>query len=408
MSSYDAAKARLTEVKTAMLLHVPFFASLMFDQMSIKVGKFPEVFGENTPTGATDGQTIWLDEDFFAKLKLTEAVFLMCHEIGHAMFQHMSRAKNHETTGFDGKEFSHDKWNKAADYVINDMLQSAQIGTVIDGALLDSKYNHTDWMADDVYRDLPDPPPGGGGGGGQGGGQAGNGQGQGPLDTHVPATSKVSQAEWKRAIQSAADRAKAQGNMPDNLKRIVDQLVNPKVPWQELLRTIVMRAASRDAHTWAKPHRRRLITQGVVLPSYTGFGAGDIVVAIDTSGSIGEHELTAFLSETQNILDVARPSRVWVVPCDAKVHEVTELAVEDDLLANQPPLGGGGGTAFEPVFDWVDEEGIVPSALIYLTDMYGSFPENPPAYKTIWCSTSEDMEAPFGETIHIDIGEDNG
>ena len=391
MSNELRAKEAMTEIKTAMLLHVPFFASLMLDQMKIRIGKFPDVFGGNTPTAATDGKTIYLDEDFLAGLNLPEAVFLMCHEIGHAMWQHMARAKKYIDTGLDGADFNAKRWNYAGDYVINDMLVKSKIGEMPKGGLLDSKYGHVDWTADDVYRDLPDDPDD----------QSG---GQGLLDTHIPATDAgASQAEWKRAIQSAADRAKAQGMMPDALKRMVDQLLDPKVAWQELLRTMIMRAATREAYTWTRPHRRRLITQGVVLPSYTGFGAGEIVVAVDTSGSIGEKELTVFLTELQSILDVARPEKIWVVPCDACVHEVTELAPEDNLLANPPALGGGGGTAFGPVFEWVEEQGLRPAALVYLTDMYGSFPDDPPPYKTIWCSTSQGHEAPFGETVEIEV-----
>ena len=391
MSNEQAAKNKLTEIKTAMLLHVPFFASLMLDMMKIQVGKFPHIFGSDTATAATDGKTVYLDEDFLAGMNLPEAVFLMCHEIGHAMWQHMPRAKKYESTGFDGKEFNHKKWNFAGDYVINDMLVKSKIGSMPKGGLHSADFNHVDHMADDVYRKLPDDP-------------SQNSGGQGQLDKHIPSASgQASDAEWKRAVQSAAEGAKAQGKLPDNLARMVDLLLNPKVPWQELLRTILMRAAARDAHTWARPHRRRLITQGVVLPSYTGFGAGDIVIGVDTSGSISERELTVFLTEIQNILDVAKPENVYIVPCDAKVHEVTVCGPNDDLLANQPPLGGGGGTRFEPVFDWVEEEGIEPAALVYLTDMMGSFPSEPPPYKTIWCSTVEGVEGPFGTTVEIDV-----
>jgi len=387
------AQQKMTEMKTAMLLHVPFFASLMLDQMKVVCGKFPDKFPPGNETAATDGKTIWIDEDFIAKLTLPEAVFLMCHEIGHAMWQHMSRAKAYEASGFDGKPFNHKKWNYATDYVINDMLKAAGIGDMPEGGLHDPQFDHATHMGDDVYRKIPDPPE-----------NDGNGSGAG-LDQHIPAADNgSSQAEWKRAIQSAADRAKAQGNMPDNLARIVQELVDPKVPWQEMLRTIIMRSASREAHTWARPHRRRLVTQGVVLPSYTGFGAGEIVIGVDTSGSISDRELKVFMTEMQSILDVARPERIWVVPCDAQVHEVSELAPEDDLRVNQPPLGGGGGTAFEPVFEWVEEQGIEPSALVYLTDMYGSFPREAPPYKTIWCSTT-DREGPFGDTVHIEISD---
>ena len=392
MSSEQRAKERMTEIKTAMLLHQPFFASLLLDQMKISCGKFPHIFGNNTPTAATDGRHIYVDEDFIIKLSLPEAVFLMCHEIGHAMWHHMPRAKRYQDQGFNGQPFEPRKWNFAGDYVINDMLIKAKVGKMPAGGLHNAKYDHVDWTADDVYKDLPNDP-------------SKNSNGQQPLDTHIPAADDgVSEAEWARAVQSAADRAKAQGKMPEALRRLVDELLNPKVPWQDILRTTLLKVASRDAHTWTKPHKRRLITQGVVLPSYTGFGAGTIVVAVDTSGSIGEKELRVFLTELQSILDMAKPEAVWLVPCDAEVHKVTELLPGDDLARLQPPVEGGGGTSFVPVFEWVAEHGIDAAALVYLTDMYGTFPDEPPPYKTIWCATS-DVAAPFGERVQIDLGD---
>ena len=96
---------RYTEVKTAMLVHVPFFSSLLFDLMHVEVGKFPHIFGNRAATAATDGKNIYVDQDFFTKLKLPEAVYLICHEIGHAMWLHMSRGKYYKDMGFDGEPF---------------------------------------------------------------------------------------------------------------------------------------------------------------------------------------------------------------------------------------------------------------------------------------------------------------
>lgn len=394
MAITQSAENKLTELKAAMLLHTPFFATLLLDMMTLHVGKFPHLFQGMTPTAATDGKNIWVDEDFLAKCKLPEAVFLICHEVGHAMWQHMSRAKKYESTGLDGKEFNFKKWNFAGDYIINDMLIKSKIGTMPKGGLHSPQWGHEDLMVDDVYRQLPDDPSGSGNGGGL-------------IDQHIaaPAGAGTSAAEWNRAVQSAAENAKAQGKLPASLGRFVDQLLNPKLDWREHLRTVIVRAASRDAHTWAKPHRRRLVLQGVVMPSYTGFGAGEIVVAVDTSGSIGDRELAVFLTEIQNIVDTVKPTKIYVVPCDAMVHEVTELENSSDLMAHKPPLGGGGGTAFEPVFEWVEANGINPASLVYLTDMYGSFPEHAPGYPVVWCSTSKGIAAPFGQVVEIDMKE---
>jgi predicted metal-dependent peptidase len=383
-----------TEVKTAMLLHVPFFASLLLDMMSVKIGKFPDVFGKRTPTAATDGKTVWFDVDFFEKLKLPERVFVMCHEIGHAMWSHMSRGKKYADTGFDGKPFNHGRWNRAGDYVINDMLHNCKVGKMPSIALHDPSKYPSKMLVDDVYRDLEDDPND----------QDGDGQGEGgSMDHHIYKSDATSEVEWKRAVQTAADAAKSQGSLPAELDRFVDQLLNPKVPWVEKLRSSLTKIAGREATTWTKPHRRRLITQKVIMPSYTGFGAGHIVFVVDTSGSMSDGEIAQGLGECDNILMDCQPEAVTLIGCDAKVDAVHELYSGDSLKDGElPKLGGGGGTSFIPPFVYLEEENIRPACLVYFTDMGGSFPDDP-GFPVIWCSTTEGCEGPFGETIQVEL-----
>lgn len=378
------AEKRFTEVKTAMLVHVPFFSSLLFDIMDVKVGKFPEIFGDRAATAATDGKNIWLDEDFFAKLKLPEAVGVVCHEIGHAIYLHMARAKEYEVIGLHGKPFNNRKWNVAGDFVINDMLTQCGIKLPA-GGLLDKQFDST-MTAEEVYAKLPD------------------NEGRDSQDVHVPASGKQpSPVEMQRAVSTAAESAKAQGKLPSALKRFADEYLHPQVTWQERLRHCVSRAIARDGTTWAKPHRRRLLTQGVYLPAMTGFGAGDLVVAVDTSGSIGQDELNTFFSEVDEILSACNPESVVVLGCDARINSVHHVEAGQSLMESQLELGGGGGTSFKPPFEWVQENfGAPPAALIYFTDMYGDFPAEQPPYPVIWCRTCKG-EAPWGEIIDVEV-----
>lgn len=380
---------RYTEVKTALLCNVPFFSQLLFDLMNVEIGKFPDKFPEGmTPTAATDGKNIWIDEDFWNGLKVPEALFLVCHEIGHMIWMHMTRGKHYLDNGFDGEQFNPRAWNCAGDYLINDMLTESKVGRMPAGGLLDKKYRINDQTTEDVYRDLLK--------------NGNHNKGNGPMDVHILGTPKITDTEVKRAVQAAVNHAKSQGKLPASLERFADQLVAPQVSWKERLRYHVARNIARDATTWVKPHRRRLLTQGVYLPGYTGFGAGDVVVVIDTSGSIGPHELNVFCSELDQILSDCNPTSVALIGCDAQINSVQMLEAGDTLAGNPPKLGGGGGTDFRPPFEWVDKEGARPSALIYFTDMYGPFPENQPAYPVIWCKTTE-IKAPWGEEIYVDL-----
>lgn len=394
-----------TEVKTALLLHVPFFASLLLDMMKVKIGKFDNVFPPGVPhTAATNGKTIWFDKDFFESLSLPQRVFVICHEIGHAMWSHLSRARKYQDTGFEGQKFNPFLWNVAGDYVINAMLVNCRIGKMPDMALHDPKYGAS-CLVDDVYRELMQNPPPGGAGGGNGNGDGDGPAGHGSFDVHINEIDETSEVEWKRAVQTAANAAKAQGQLPAGLERFVDELLNPKVPWVEKLRSTFMKIAGRIATTWTKPHRRRLITQKVILPSYTGFGAGVIVFVCDTSGSMSTPEMAQGLGECDNIVVDCNPKEVILLGCDARINSEFRLYPGDSLRENPPPLGGGGGTSFKPPFKWLEDEGIRPDCLVYFTDMYGDFPDEDPGYPVIWCSTSENMEAPFGETIYVELGE---
>lgn len=397
---------RWTEMKVSMLVHVPFFSSLLFDLMDVQIGKFPHIFGGLTPTAATDGRKIWFDEDFLSQLTLPEAVFVLCHEIGHAMWLHMERARRYADLGFDAEKFSPRLWNIAGDYVINDMLVKSAIGTMPKQGLLDAKYT-SEMQVEDVYRALKKnmPPPVtititlGNGDGGQAemDGNAGD-----TIDVHIHADSNVNEAQMKRAIQTALDTAKAMGKLPAALKRFAEEFLKPQVSWQERLRYHVMRSIARDATTWSKPHRRRLVSQGIYMPSYTGFGAGDVAVFIDTSGSISQQELNQFFSELDDILTTCSPTGVVLIGCDAAVNSVHHLNAGDNLKEQKIDLGGGGGTSFIPPFEWVRENGYRPSAAIYFTDMCGAFPEHEPDYPTIWCRTTK-ADPPWGEVIDVDI-----
>jgi predicted metal-dependent peptidase len=88
-----------------------------------------------------------------------------------------------------------------------------------------------------------------------------------------------------------------------------------------------------------------------------------------------------------------------VVYCDAAVQSSQEF-MASEAVRLEPK--GRGGTDFRPVFDWVDENGLEPVCLIYLTDLCcDSFPEVP-EYPVLWVTESRRM-APFGETVRIGL-----
>lgn len=397
-----AAEKRFTEMRTAMLLHTPFFASLLLDVMDLRVGKYPFV-----QTAGTNGKVIWFDEDFLAGLDLPEAVFLCCHEIAHAMWMHMQRGAIWKDQGLHGAPFSFELYNVATDLVINAMLVKSGIGRMPKDGLLSNKYTG-DMLAEDVYKDLmkSNPPQGGGGGGNPGSGSVPGSNGKGKvIDQHIlEVSSGVSEAEMKRAVATAVHQAKAMGKFPSALERWVEETLNPQVNWSERLRYLVNSAVGHEATSWVRPHRRRIITQRVYLPSYTGFSAGEIVCVTDTSGSMGAKEFDASWAEFSDIITNCRPERLWLMACDAKVHNVHELEACDDIYQSRPEMRGGGGTNFIPAFEEVDKRGIEPAVLVFFTDGYGTFPPEPPPYPVIWVMTT-DEKPPFGDVVKVELSD---
>jgi len=303
-------------------------------------------------------------------------MFLLAHEALHYMLMHGTRRGHRD----------HKAWNVACDKVINDTLVDAKVGDMIEGGIY--MRDARNYASEELYDENDS-----GGGNGPGGigndiGDATGPDGQ-PLDD---ATIKQLEAQAKiEAIQSAK-AAKATGKMPASLQRIIDEMVEVKTPWHQYLERH-MTALVNEGVSWQRPNRR-FIHQGMYLPGVDKKPKmGTVVVGVDTSGSIGQQELNFFGGHLNRILETCHPEKVVVIYCDAAVAHVDEYTLDDFPVKLTPH--GGGGTAFKPVFDHIDDNDIEPEAIVYLTDGYGdqkSFTTHH-ADKTVWLTThSEDFD----------------
>ena len=192
--------------------------------------------------------------------------------------------------------------------------------------------------------------------------------------------------------------AKACGLEPGNLDRALTESRESIQDWRSILRDFVAATTPSD-YRWSPPNRRH-VASGLYLPSVARNGIGRIVVAVDTSGSIGSRELDQFAAEISAISDEAQPESIHVVYCDAAGQSVQQFGPAERIhLAPK----GGGGTCFRPAFEWVERNDFEPACLIYLTDLCcHSYPEQPD-YPVLWVTDSRRI-APFGETIRISVG----
>lgn len=352
----------------------------------------PEPNNEITKTLHTDGNTVWYNEDFVDKHEVSEIVGALAHTSLHPALLHHTRMGSRDMK----------KWNKACDYVVNDIVSKAGFHLPNDCEfLLDPAYAGK--TADEVYTLLPDTPDGAGGGGGN---QSGPGSVQRPNPSGGTADDTLSsqqrtaesEGEWKQALAQAAAIAKQQGKLPAGIDRVIDDALNPEQDWKELLREFCTKKKPCPPK-WNRPNRR-FAHHGLYLPTRFTTPTGTFVIVIDTSGSIQEKELDEFGTEIKAIMGDLQPEQIVLIWADAAVAGVQRFGPDDDLVFNPR---GGGGTDFRPAFNWVNKNSVHPDALIYMTDGYGPFPDIPPDYPVLWLVNNNQVVPPWGEHLQLKV-----
>jgi predicted metal-dependent peptidase len=368
----------LTKAKTELVLTQPFFASLLFG-LAIE----PD---EKTKTLSVDGETIRYNPEFLNTLTIQEIVFVLAHETMHCAMGHMYRKGNRD----------HKKFNQAADYAINEILVNDRVGRMPQGGLQDSQlYNQGGGSAEGIYDILPDNPSGDKG-------NPGDSDSGGSLDEILDAPGDEAEqiqkeAEQKVKLIQAANVAKMHGKLSAGLSRIVGEAVKTKVNWRDAMRRFFSER-SKETYSYARP-KRRFIADDIYLPGLTGEKLGEIVIAVDCSGSINNDMLNRFSSEIQAIMAETSPSKIHVMYFDSQVLKVESFDNADELKLE--PLGGG-GTAFSPIFKAIESQAINPTACVVLTDLCCDDYGNAPGYPVLWaCTERSPSPVPFGDVLSI-------
>jgi predicted metal-dependent peptidase len=205
------------------------------------------------------------------------------------------------------------------------------------------------------------------------------------------------EAEWKITLGMAAKAAQMRGRFPGELAGLVAQAVKPKMDWRAVLRQFFQQSWNAVDYTWRLPSTRYM-SQGLYLPRLASETIPCIVLAEDISGSVPAGMKADFHAEERVILDEIQPEEAHLVLCDAKVRKVTVIRPGDpiELVAVT-----AGGTDFRPVFEWVEEQGLNVAALVYLTDLDGTVPEEPPSYPVLWVSPPTRHTVPFGDLVEM-------
>jgi len=384
---------------------------------------------DNIPTACTNGRDEKYGRKFVAGLKEPELNFVVLHENLHKAFRHL-------TTWRKLHDENHSLANAACDYVINLKLKDLDPSERViamprwaDGVLkgkpmglIDEKYRGLN--AKQVFDLLKEEEKSGGSGKGEGEGNGSGkgeggtgtsqGQGQGGFDDHDWDGAKEMTEEEKKVLEREIDQAIRQGVMAHqkiagtgggDIDRDLLDLLEPKVDWREMLREFVKSTCSaKDTSSWRRVNRR-FLSMGTYMPSLIGEKVGHLVVAVDTSGSVGQEELSGFLTEVRGIAEEVKPSQVDLIYWDSRVaghEEYTESDVGNIINSTKPR--GGGGTSPSCVSEYLKEKRIEPECIIVLTDGYvGNDWGRDWTAPVLWAILGGDKDcvAGNGKTIHV-------
>jgi predicted metal-dependent peptidase len=428
-------ETKLSAARTRLILDKPFLGALVL--------RLPMIAADDEwcKTVATDARAFYYNPEYIDSLSIEQTQFVLSHEALHCALSHFAR-RNHRQKH---------RWDLACDLAINPLLIADGLTPCPDALYLQE---YAEMTAEEIYPCLDEHEnltphddhvydeenqSGGGrqGEGGQhesgekgslGGDQqqrqspddtGGRGDAQQPEQTrqeqgegeqqqpqqgsgagaeHPPPLSRDEMenlsVQWQQRLAGSAQQAMQVGKLSGPLRRIIDHLLQPQLPWRTLLARYLS-VTARDDFNYARPSRRE---GDYIMPSLKSHEL-DVVVALDTSGSVGDKEMTEFVSEVNALKGQIR-ARVTLLACDSGLlgegwtYEPWE---EFDLPQH---FIGGGSTDFRPVFEWVESEQRRPDVLIYFTDAQGRFPEHEPSYPTVWLIKGK-APVPWGQRIQL-------
>lgn len=365
----DVLESKLLKAKIELMTRSAFISTICLS--------VTHIFTTDIPTAATNGTTIMYNPDFIKDFSVPVLAGLMAHECWHIAFMHLPRRGDRDPF----------MWNVAGDYVINYQLIKGGF-ELPSGGLFEEKYN-SDWSTDQVYDDVI------------------NENKSYDMDSLIlDIQGDYELGEKDKAIQESAIRDiiirahtqskianKEQGEIPGEILRVIDKLLNPKIPWDIVLNRFIDQRIQEE-YSWARKSRRHT----PYLPSLHSYGLGHLTWAIDSSGSVGKDDWQRVLTEIDGVQKMMRPERMTILDCDKKIHNIYEIDSNTDILSLK--FTGGGGTSFLPVLDYVDKH--PTQALIYFTDLYGESNLAPVDYPVLWICHSKHAPANIGETVYID------
>ena len=426
-----AIENKLSAARTKLILDKPFLGALVL-RLPLQ-----EADPAWCTTTGTDAKKFYYNPEFIKALKPAETQFILAHEALHCALSHFLRREH---------RVKH-RWDLACDYAINPIL--IQEGLTPPPGILNLR-EYDGMTAEEIYPLIADndmsetldqhlydkedqfseggqnssdnpldhedkgnkPRPEesqqeqNGGNSSNNENKSDDGAGNQEFDENSggseapPPPLTLDEAEelsiqWQQRMAGAAQQAQQAGKLSGVMKRLVETLLQPSLPWRMLLARY-MTAVAKDDYSYARPSSRR--GDPAIYPTLKSAEI-NVLVALDVSGSVNDKELNSCLSEINAIKGQMR-ARITLIACDSDIVEGfpqifepwEEVTLPDTIL-------GGGTTDFRPVFNWVSQQDTQPNTMVYFTDALGQFPIEP-NYPVVWLIKGKG-QVPWGQRIQL-------
>lgn len=424
-----AVEDKLVAARTRLILDKPFLGALVL-RLPLQIAN-----PAWCPTTGTDARKFYYNPEYVQELRTDEAQFVLAHEALHCALSHFARRQH---------RVKH-RWDLACDYAINPILLADGLKPP-PGMIMMKEYvgmnaeeiypllddnDMTETLDQHLYDKENDPAEGGRdtsdnpldnrdkqeeppppkdsksentpqqGEGSKGSGQQPefDEQSQGGAPPPPPLSQQEAEelsVQWQQRLAGAAQQAQQAGKISGIMKRLVEELLQPRLPWRTLL-AHYMTAVARDDYSYTRPSSRR--GDPAIFPTLKSHQI-NAVVALDVSGSVNDKELQDCLSEINAIKGQVRAA-VTLLACDSEIVEGFPRRFEPWEEATLPQaMPGGGSTDFRPVFTWTQQQDQQPDLLVYFTDAQGFFPATPPNFPVIWLVKGK-SPVPWGTRVQL-------
>ena len=396
----EDARLRVMAARIVAQSRWPYLSTLLFNLKIVESSQLPTL-------AVDDGWRMYYSPDFVMEQTAEALATMVLHEALHCVNQHGPRFR-----ALSQSRHLHVTWNFAGDVGINHVLDRAQMPW---GDFEPLRFTHLSkfdvnpemgtekifFKIVEYYEQHPEEVDQFSDCGSIIGGEArdyeiSRGDSDNPAiksDQQDVIRDQVAQEILKHAY------AKGIGSIPGELLRWAQELLEPTIDWRKALagafRTSLATVLGRRDYVYTRPSRRqsamRIGNHEIILPSMRKPAPPAIAIIVDTSGSIGNDEITLFLSEVDGIVKANGISQgVTVIPCDADIGEIQKLRSRGAITSLK--LTGGGGTDMGVGIAAAGKLRPTPKIVIVLTDGFTPWPTSlPKGVETlIVCLTAEE------------------